>query len=165
MITPHKPPDPTLTTNDFLQNPPTYNPLAIGSGSSLQVSTLPRPPPDLLPTNYIHVRDYDNPIKQNVPLDLSILPPPIHVLSTGTQGSGNREKHIPSTLRTQAYPRCCARHASSMITNRRSEVRVLLTSMDGSSRICGDSTAKYRTNLFTAVSLPYRTVTYIQAAS
>ena len=32
--------------------------------------------------------------------------------------------------------------------------------MDGLSRICRDSTAKYHTELFTAVSLLYHTVTY-----
>ena len=77
----------TLTTDDFLQNPPPYSPLARGSGSSLQVSTLPRPPPDLRPTNYLHVNDRDNAVKQKVLLDLSIPPPQTYTLSTGTQDS------------------------------------------------------------------------------
>ena len=69
-----------------MQNPPPYSP---GSGSSLQVAvaSLPGPSPDLPPTNYLHVREKNNAVKQKVFLDLSIPPPQTHALSTGTQGS------------------------------------------------------------------------------
>jgi hypothetical protein len=76
-----------FSTDDFLQDPPPYSLLAGGSGSSLQVSTLPRLPPDLPPTNYLHVRDHDNAVKQKVLLDLSIPPTQTYALSTGTKGS------------------------------------------------------------------------------
>jgi len=68
------------------ENPPPYSPLPGGSGSSLQVATLPRPP-DLPPTNYLHVRARDSAVKKKVLLDLSIPPPQTSALPTGTQGS------------------------------------------------------------------------------
>lgn len=69
------------------ENPPPYSPLPRGEGSSLQVATLPNPPPDLPPTNYLHVREKDSAVKKKVLLDLSIPPPQTLALPTGTQGS------------------------------------------------------------------------------
>jgi len=70
------------------EDPPPYDsPEPRASGSSLQVAPLPSPTQDLPPTNYIHVREKNNAIKQKVLLDLSIPPPQTLALPTGTQGS------------------------------------------------------------------------------
>jgi len=68
------------------ENPPPYSPLPRGSGSNLQVATLSRPPPELPPTNYLHVREKNGGVKKKVLLDLSIPPPQTSALPTGTQG-------------------------------------------------------------------------------
>ena len=43
-------------------------------------------PPDLAPTNYIHLKEKNNTLKRKFLLDLSIPRPPASVLPEGTQG-------------------------------------------------------------------------------
>ncbi|KAI9432962.1 hypothetical protein H4582DRAFT_1820433, partial [Lactarius indigo] len=68
--------------------PPPYAPPQDSSshqGSSLQDVTLPRSgfPPDLPPTNYLHVKEKNNSIKTKILLDLSMPPPQVSALPTG----------------------------------------------------------------------------------
>src|SRR6266404_5633002 len=68
--------------NEVLQNPPPYSTLP--QSSSLQVVTLSRPPPELPPTNYVHIKEKNNTIKQKIFLDLSIPLSQVSALSRGT---------------------------------------------------------------------------------
>ncbi|KAH9171086.1 hypothetical protein EDB89DRAFT_1974102 [Lactarius sanguifluus] len=68
------------------ENPPPYAPPQDSSqGPSLQVATLPRSghPPDLPPTNYLHVKEKNSAIKTKILLDLSMPPPQASALPTG----------------------------------------------------------------------------------
>ncbi|KAH8993601.1 hypothetical protein EDB86DRAFT_2805533, partial [Lactarius hatsudake] len=65
--------------------PPYAPPQDSPQGSSLQVATLPRSglPPNLPPTNYLHVKEKNNAIKTKILLDLSMPPPQASALPTG----------------------------------------------------------------------------------
>ncbi|KAH8998019.1 hypothetical protein EDB92DRAFT_1837472 [Lactarius akahatsu] len=71
------------------ENPPPYAPPQDSpQGTSLQVATLPRSglPPNLPPTNYLHVKEKNNAIKTKILLDLSMPPPQASALPTGIHG-------------------------------------------------------------------------------
>jgi len=61
-----------------LQSPPPYSPLP--QGSSTKPPSPPNLPPDLAPTNYIHVKERDNSVKRKILLDLSVPRPPASAL-------------------------------------------------------------------------------------
>jgi len=70
------------STDYAAQSPPPYSPLPQGS-SATQPSNLP---PDLAPTNYIHVKERDHSVKRKILLDLNVPRPPASALPLGAQG-------------------------------------------------------------------------------
>ena len=63
------------------QSPPPYS--SLPQGSSVQSSSSNLLPPDLAPTNYLHVKEKNNSVKRQILLDLSVPRPPAVALPDG----------------------------------------------------------------------------------
>jgi hypothetical protein len=74
----------TLFTVYSAQSPPPYSPLP--QGSSLKPTQSLNLPPDLAPTNYIHIKEKDHAVKRKILLDLNVPRPPASALPVGAQG-------------------------------------------------------------------------------
>jgi hypothetical protein len=86
----HNPEESHSLDHEDHENPPPYSP----QSSSSQVVTLSRPPPELPPTNYLHIKEKNNSIKQKICLDLSI---PLSQASA-LPGSGTDVSEMPNLV-------------------------------------------------------------------
>ena len=65
------------------QSPPPYSSLPQGSSVQSSSSLSSLLPPDLAPTNYIHIKEKDHSVKRQILLDLSVPRPPASALPDG----------------------------------------------------------------------------------
>lgn len=74
---------PLIAHLQTVQSPPPYSPPL--QDSSVNPTQPSRNPPDLAPTNYLHVKEKNGSVKQKVFLDLSVPRPPASALPAGIQ--------------------------------------------------------------------------------
>jgi hypothetical protein len=73
------------------QSPPPYSPPQGSSTKPLPPLNLP---PDLAPTNYIHIKERNNSVKQRILLDLSLPRPPASTLPVPAVGQDEYTQHL-----------------------------------------------------------------------
>jgi hypothetical protein len=110
-----------LITYRAAQSPPPYSSLP-PQGSSLGLTQSLNPPPDLSPTNYLHINEGNNSAKRKIILNLSIPRPPAvskasdtpHLLLGSQNGSVSWEVWV---LRTNPKPEGSARERARLHFN------------------------------------------------
>ena len=78
-----------LSLTLFAQSPPPYS--ALPEGSSAKPQPRQNLPPDLAPTNYLHVKERDNSVKRKILLDLSVPRPPATSLAVAAEAQQDED--------------------------------------------------------------------------